>query len=139
MIFELAVFGELWGDCCVIFEALFRWLYFVFVGLIENRWLLKSCPKFDDHFNGAFLIMNKSCRVFLWLSFGWDESHHLFLVWGLKLNIGVHLWNHRILTASKFTTVNRGAFTQNLKFKYFYKNHCKSYKLLWAFKGYHIL
>jgi hypothetical protein len=30
-------------------------------------------------------------------------------------------------------TVNRGVFTQNLKFKYLYKSHCNSCELLWAF------
>jgi hypothetical protein len=29
-------------------------------------------------------------------------------------------------------TVNRGGFTQNLKFNYLYKSHCKSNKQLWA-------
>jgi hypothetical protein len=31
-----------------------------------------------------------------------------------------------------FYTVSRGVFTQNLKIKYFYKNHRKSYEMLWA-------
>jgi hypothetical protein len=32
----------------------------------------------------------------------------------------------------KLSTVNRGVFTQNLKFEYLYKNQCKSGELLWA-------
>ncbi len=36
-------------------------------------------------------------------------------------------------------TVNRGDFAQSLNSKYFYKSHCKSCELLWAFQGYHII
>jgi hypothetical protein len=44
-----------------------------------------------------------------------------------------------MIIKNKMHTVNRGVFTQNLKFNYLYKSHYKSYKLLWTFIEYHTM
>jgi hypothetical protein len=41
-----------------------------------------------------------------------------------SIGVDLHQWNETTLS---------------FKVKYLYKGHCKSYELLWAFKGYHII
>ncbi len=55
----------------------------------------------------------------------------------LLLEIG--LWNKDEYRQSRWLCTSWGEIAQSFNFKYLYENHCKSYELLWSFKGYPII
>ncbi len=54
-----------------------------------------------------------------------------YLICGFESDFWIRLWMKVIWVPSI-----EGEITQSLKFNYLYKNHCKSYELIWVFKGF---
>ncbi len=101
----------------------------------------------NEMHSSSLTILEKCCKSFLWFFLRFTSMHvticdfhgptlpkSLFFSPNLKSVTHNYFWDTIGVACTRW-----GEIAHSLNFKYLYKTHCKSCKLLWAFKEYPIL